>query len=221
MPYNVLLLPLLGGYMFVLNFNPLSYWARNQSSYHVLFASAVAGAFSLGFATGLAWLYLGQTPKKDWGYLFEIPWLLPSTIAFVLGFSSFLLNLFPVFSKRKAALRAAQKKNDNLALLLTRALVKRIPVAISLKSGKVYIGYITREPETFTHEMKYTQILPVLSGYRETNTKELKITTNYAATLKKLDFKPQNPYDIIIPIEEIETVRFHDNYLFQGFNPKS
>ena len=57
----------------------------------------------------------------------------------------------------------------------------------------------------------------MLSGYRAADTKELTITTNYAVTLQKLDFQPPVPYDIVIPVGEIESARFHDEILFQEF----
>lgn len=47
MPFNVLLLPLLGGYIFVSNFNPTRYRMRRHSGRKVIFDSAIAGVFLL------------------------------------------------------------------------------------------------------------------------------------------------------------------------------
>ncbi|WKN45889.1 hypothetical protein [Tunicatimonas pelagia] len=134
-----------------------------------------------------------------------------------MAFLLLLLNQVPYFHKNNAAYRAARKRNDSLELLLINAIFDDIPVTLSLKSGKVYIGYVTAEGDTNTSERKQVRILPVLSGYRKTDTKELIITTNYAATIQKLQFKPPVPYDVVIPIAEIETARFHDEHLFQKF----
>lgn len=132
-----------------------------------------------------------------------------------------LLNLVPHYRKKNAAYRAAKKRNDALELLLIKAILEELPVALSLKSGKVYIGYITAEGDTNTDERKQVRILPVLSGYRTADTKELVITTNYAETIQRLQFKPPVPYDIVIPVAEVETARFHDEHLFDRFQEDS
>lgn len=217
MPYNVLFLPLLAGYIFILNFNPFSYWARRQSSYHILFASAIAGFSILCISVALTALLFWQIPREHWAQLFGIDWLIPSLACIPLSLLLLLLNYIPYFGSRKSAERAAKKRNDSLELLFIKGLLDEIPVALSLKSGKVYIGYITAEGDTNTNERKQVRLLPMLSGYRHADTKELTITTNYAATIQELDYKLPVPYDIIIPIAEIETARFHDKTLFHGF----
>lgn len=217
MPYNVLFLPLLAGYIFILNFNPFSYWARRQSSYHILFASAIAGFGILCINVALTALLTWQIPREHWAQLFGIDWLIPSLACIPLSLLLLLLNYIPYFGSRKSAERAAKKRNDSLELLFIKGLLDQIPVALSLKSGKVYIGYITAEGDTNTNERKQVRILPMLSGYRHADTKELNVTTNYAATIQKLDYELPVPYDIVIPIIEIETARFHDEALFSGF----
>ena len=201
----------------MLNFNPLSYWARRQSSYHILFASAIAGFVIFCGCVALTALLLQQVPDKHWATLFGIDWLIPSLACIPSSLLLLSLNLIPYCSSGKTAYRAAKKRNDSLELLFIKSLLDNVPVALSLKSGKVYIGYITAEGDTNINDRKQVRILPMLSGYRAADTKELTITTNYAVTLQKLDFQPPVPYDIVIPVGEVESARFHDEILFREF----
>ncbi len=199
----------------MLNFNPLSYWARRQSSYHILFASAIAGFVIFCGCVVLTALVLQQIPDKHWATLFGIDWLIPSLACIPLSLFLLFLNLIPHYGSGKTAYRAAKKRNDSLELLFIKSLLDNVPVALSLKSGKVYVGYITAEGDTNTNDRKQVRILTMLSGYRTADTKELTITTNYAVTLQKLDFQPPVPYDIVIPVGEIESARFHNEILFR------
>ena len=122
------------GYIFVLNFNPLSYWTRRQSSYHILFASAIAGFVILCGCVALTALFLQQIPDKRWATLFGVDWLIPSLACIPFSFFLLLLNLIPYYRSGKTAYRAARKRNDSLELLFIKSLLDNIPVALSLKS---------------------------------------------------------------------------------------
>lgn len=207
----------MAGYLFIRDFNKYAFETRRQSSYHVLFSSGIAGFCLLAISIVITSLLNRELPSKNWGDLFGFNWLLPSVLCIPLASTCYLLNKIPQYRQREAAYLEAIKRNDILELLITEAIVDRIPVAISLKSGKVYIGYITEEGDKYVGERKEISILPVLSGYRKTDTKELIITTNYAKTIKKLEFDPLVSYEVVIPVAEIETARYHESNLFQAF----
>jgi hypothetical protein len=108
-------------------------------------------------------------------------------------------------------------------------------IQITLKNNKVYIGFTTFiSPPSKTN---YFILTPVLSGYRESETKKFVITTNYEEVYKEyyaesdaeeLD-KDENEedesiiefpdIDIVIKQDEIITASFFDPDLYSKFNP--
>lgn len=68
--------------------------------------------------------------------------------------------------------------------LLQEALESSTLVELSLKSGKIYIGYVT-EIEMETVSDADVGLIPVLSGYRTTDTQKLVITSNYSEVILK------------------------------------
>lgn len=213
---SVVFLPLVSGYIFVMNFRPISYRVRKKSSYHVLFSSASYGFLFFIICICVSWWQSGIYPEAEWGHLFGFPWLLPSAGSVLLSASlAFALNLS--FSDIDLSTRSARIRNDRLEILLIESLKHQIPVAISLKSGKVYIGYNLNVSDQRDEERKYINILPVFSGFRDPVTKRLEITTNYALAIENQKYELAVPYDIILPVAEIESVRFHDQSLALGF----
>lgn len=66
---------------------------------------------------------------------------------------------------RNQILRLALK-DDDLELLVIRAMEKSMPISVTCANGKVYVGYVTHgfEPHILRNNIK---IMPLLSGYRE------------------------------------------------------
>ncbi|NAS13014.1 hypothetical protein GTQ38_13445 [Flavobacteriaceae bacterium R33] len=108
-------------------------------------------------------------------------------------------------------------------------------IQITLKNYKVYIGftdYISPPSKT-----NYFILTPVLSGYRESETKKFVITTNYQEVYREYyaesDAEELNPevneedesvvefpdIDIVIKQDEIITASFFDADLYSKFNP--
>jgi hypothetical protein len=48
----------------------------------------------------------------------------------------------------------------------------------TLTSGKVYIGYYLSDPADLEQADAWLKILPIISGYRTIETKQVKLTTN-------------------------------------------
>lgn len=100
---------------------------------------------------------------------------------------------------------------------------------ITLKNNKVYIGFADIIP--VPKETNYLKITPVLSGYRESESKTLRLTTDYFEVLDiYMSNTPEfNIYDIDISIkqDEILTAGIYDQNIFNLFrgetreNPKT
>lgn len=218
MPYNILFLPLIAGYYFVWHFRPLHIQVKDQTSYHVLFLSAIYGFGILLFSIIFLFL-IGNIPycgcqlisgddAKEWGKIYEINGFGISIFALILGIiSPHLLNRLPLFSKEKITISEVKKSDNALETMMYEALKKKKPVLIILNSDKCYVGRVIKTPDIFSED-KYLRLIPVLSGYRDKDKKELQFVHNYAELLKYS--QPVFETDITLPVKEIESLRFFD-----------
>jgi len=83
-------------------------------------------------------------------------------------------------------------------------------IMFTLNTGKIYIGWVKKEPEP-SHNYEYIRILPLISGYRETESQKEIFVTFYNAVIKEVDnssdglFKhlTENSFDIVFPVDSI------------------
>ena len=135
-----------------------------------------------------------------------------------------LVNL--VYSQERAEKRITKAYGDLVELLIVESIDRAKLIEVSLKGGKVYIGFalrnrITRWPES------HMSMLPVSSGYRDKDTLELEITTNYAPAISnyfagnaETAERPAvalHDFRVIIPKSEIISARLFDPDLHQQF----
>ncbi|MDT0651148.1 hypothetical protein [Autumnicola edwardsiae] len=111
---------------------------------------------------------------------------------------------------------AVKKYGDEIEKLFRRSAKTGELMFLSLKSNKVYIGFTDIIP--VPKETNYLKITPVMSGYRESESKILRITTEYFDVLDI--YMAENPkfdrYDIDISIkqDEILTAGIYDQDVF-------
>lgn len=89
----------------------------------------------------------------------------------------------------------------------------------TLKNNKVYVGFTEEIPPP--HETNYLKIIPIVSGYRDSETKQITFTTEY---YNALDYYGKNPekynnfdMDIIIKQNEILTAGIFDSDIYEQF----
>lgn len=121
----------------------------------------------------------------------------------------------------EGARRAAEERGDLIELTLQDSAQRPTTVEIALNSGKTYIGYATVSG-VFQRDATEPDIalLPVVSGYRDKNTQELKLTTSYgryyneiaAARRERGDGQGTSLEDmrVILPLSEIRSARLFD-----------
>ena len=63
MPYNLLLLPLLGGYLFIIKSNYTRYAAARESGQRLLIHSAIAGVLLLAFSRLVVGFFVWIVPE--------------------------------------------------------------------------------------------------------------------------------------------------------------
>lgn len=228
MPFNVLLLPLLGGYVFITYWDRTRFDAKRYSGERLLFHAALAGVVFLvaSYLLVAFVVYMWPTAAVTWHARIPFDHSGTSLGAFLLGVFAWIpLNWF--LDESKEVKRCIEEWNDYLETLLYKALHETRHVAITLKNGKVYIGLVVR---TFNpaYERKYMLLLPTVSGYRQHPTHDLKLTTDYTAVYEQL-IATEEPnllptidnFQLVIPVAEVMSASLFDWDVYDRFNPVS
>jgi len=186
--FNLLLLPLLGGFIFASLWHPTKYYTQRADTYRLIFTASVTGAVFLFLACVIVSLLSYLVPSvcqpidRLWHDVFPYANSGRATLAFAMG--AFLW--WPAnkgCSDTAAISRAILSKRDPLELLLRRALGEGKLVSVTLKSGKVYVGTVQSNFNP-AYPMEHVSMLPAFSGYRDETTKKMELTLSYVEALK-------------------------------------
>lgn len=220
MQFGVLLLPILGGYWFLIVFYHTRYKAVRDTGYHLFFKSAITGsilfviAFLIVNSTGsffTSFQEVVQVPDKH---------LTTSVLSALLGgISPFILNL--CCDKKKAARKAALDRGDRLELMMARSFEEATQPEISLRSNKCYVGYVVQSPFA-SHGATDVEILPTASGYREQETRELRLTTDYFRDFLISENSPPDDlqfedFIVVLPMSEVISTRVFNLEMYDKY----
>jgi hypothetical protein len=229
MPFNVLLLPLLGGYVFMTKWNRTRFNTKRYSGERLLFHAAVAGVLLLVIAFVVVRAIDAGLPTFAtwWRHTIPFPYAGTSLGAFLVGsLLWFPLNYF-FFPLDRESKRAINEWNDFLEILLEKAMRETKQISVTMKHGKVYIGFVTSNFDP-AYDRKYIAVLPMASGYREPSTHKMCINTYYAAVYQaiiseKNEFliKGVEDFQITLPIAEIASVNLFDPEAYEQFQQRS
>lgn len=118
---------------------------------------------------------------------------------------------------------AIDKSGDEIEQLFKRSFTEGVLMQISLKNNKVYIGFCEVIP--IPHKTNFLTLTPILSGYRNNETKKIIITTDYfevveryIATITDGNTRVKLNTDIIIKQDEILTANIYEQEIFDMFN---
>lgn len=183
MPFNLLLLPLLGGYMLLSQWYPTRYVLLRSQGYRLLLYSSAAGILLLFSASVVCSLWAAvhsdsyATVRMMWHHIVPVDHSGKAAIAFGCGLlGPLLLNMKA--SRERAVIKAIQHKSDPLELLLHRAFEEEKMVVIAMKSGRVVVGNLIRPPNPAL-ETASVSLLPQLAGYNDEVTRDNVFTTDY------------------------------------------
>ncbi len=223
MDLGLFLIPAVSGYWFLTHLHLTRYGALRDSGYHVFFRAVITGVILAFIAHSIIFALNPYIPEisEMWDTFIPISHsgttMLTALLAFVLPFPG---NHF--YSKERAARRAATESGDLIELLIAESIEHQRLIELSLRSGKSYIGFALESGVTRQGEADIA-LIPIASGYRDKDTHELKITTNYARVVQEsLDDSLGLVYEdfrIVIPMPEIVSARvFHPEAYrrFQG-----
>lgn len=216
------IIPILSGYWFLTHLNYTKYRILRESSYHVVFRSAITGGLLLisSHAILLASEYFFQFNFYESLELsspieISVALILTAVLAFAIP-----ISLNSVYSADKATRKAAKRNGDFIELLIDESVNRKIPVHFSLRSGKSYIGYVI-ESQFAWQDDSDVALIPIASGYRDKDTKKLVITTNYSSIINEVSTEDEDReiYDfrLVIPMSEIVSAGFFDEDVYDRF----
>ena len=90
-------------------------------------------------------------------------------------------------------------------------------VMLTLNDGKVYCGYIDWIPADPGAVDAFLEIQPVFSGYREKDSRRVRLPVNYAPFYTKLDRSEWIQFKKVIPVSSISSAGEFDPEHFDSF----
>lgn len=241
MPYNLYLVPIITGYL-ILTFSLLfKYNLQRLSRNRILFESVGIGILTVMFGfiirTILEIIYKPLISKPLF-FLDFVPIKKPDYFWTVIG--SCIIGLIitwlsnRIIRKRykndEPIIWAIRQNGDEIERLFKDSVEKGFAMQITLKSNKVYIGFSETIP--IPQKTNYLTITPIISGYRDSETKKLHITTDYFKVVEEYikDIEDQNEEnitsihlntDIIIKQDEILSASVYEQKIYDRFNQTS
>ena len=227
MNLGLFLIPILGGYWFLTHWYFTKYSALRESGYHLFFRSAFAGVLLSFFARFLIYLlnlyfpWIGTLWKSVMPYDYYGTAILSVILGFLLPFA-----LNPFYGQERAQRRTAEERGALIESIIADSLDRRKLIELSLKNGKVYIGFAFRS-RMIRRDESDVALIPLASGYRNQETHELTITTNYAPAINEYLDSDQEISDLIredfrvvISASEIVSARIFSPEIYQRFQNK-
>lgn len=232
----LLLLALVGGYIFSNTCNAIRYRAVREEGHRLYFRAAFYGVF-LFFAALLLrlWLIAEITSYREWEQSVRVvvqpvlkdnsgdSWIIVvvSVLALILG-STLAVPLNRIFFWKSKWLLDVVKE-DEFESLLHRALARAKPVALTMENAKVYVGFVFEvffDPQI---TRKNLSILPIMSGYRAENGK-VSFTTFYEETMKSVGVGSGGRTDlslddfkIVLPVNKVQSANLFDIETYNHF----
>ena len=212
MNLGLLLIPALGGYWVLSHALVSRYWVARQTGYKLFFSAAIAGVLLL-FAARLVAVFLSGNlaePMVAWWRSFA-PFDYAGTVLISVLLAVVAPAVANIFSdKTKCAMRTANANGDLIECLMQEAIDSNggMLVEVSTKSSKCYIGFAQESGVAATTESDIA-ISPIASGYRDSETRVLKVTTNYDPTLLGADLDAED-FRVLIPLSEVASARRFD-----------
>ena len=213
------IIPLLCGYWFLTHYNFTKFRSLRDSGYHVLFRSAI---------TGLGLFVLSYLVMRVVEYVFPdnqifVAWQnwMPIENSVALTFTIFIATFLPIvlnflYDEIKAARKVAEQNGDFIELLIDQSINEELPVELSLRSGKSYVGYVIESQLARQSEVDIV-LVPIASGYRKIETRELEITIHYSSIIKEFGKKVIKDFRIAIPMSELVSARLFDQEVYARF----
>jgi hypothetical protein len=230
MPFNLLLLPLLGGYIFVRKCFRTRYNALRSENYRLLFLAAEFGLYLLLLAACLRLLSIsGSIPLVSyidylWHKLVPFDYAGTAFLAFFLGVTLWKpVNWLFGYESEAEVDRAIREKGDPLEVLLKDAMRDSKAVLVTLDSGKVYVGQVITNFNP-AYDVRSIKISPIVSGYRKPEDQTVVFNIDYTELLTSIYKQDPNVSErdrgdlgIVIPLDEIKSASIFSLPMYKRF----
>ena len=226
MDLGLLIVPALGGYLFLKFTYLTSFRIYRESGYHLVFSSASAGIFLFAFAYLVTpFIYTYYSSISKWLGLPAINFLMAALITTVLLGFALPQIINRIYPKEKAIRKTVAEKGNHIERIIEESYRNETWIELTLKNGKSYIGaalgFSLERGITGRNEADVA-LLPFLSGYRDRDTHKLRITTNYSSIIEEyLHMGESEEIDkflrIAIPMSEIRSARRFDLEVYDRF----
>ena len=230
MKYNIFIIPLITGYFILISSKLLKYNLQRQSKSRLLFESVFISILiiAVGFiirsflSDNFIQILLEklkvfdfQKPLYFWTFIF-------ASICCVIINQVFNIIINFIYKKDDPILWAVNKNGDEVEKLVTQSARKGNIIQLTLKNDKVYIGFSESIP--IPQKTNYLTISPLLSGYRDKETKRMVLTTDYFGVVRTFMEEIEEheevtlKTDVIIKQDEILTANVFDLDVYERFN---
>ena len=160
--------------------------------------------------------------------LFQEPFTVEVLLGLVLAvLLPFVFNAF--YDDHKGAERAAVEAGDHIELLIQESIDDQVPVEVTLRNRKIYIG-LGLEIGIGTSSESDIALIPMYSGYRDEGTLNLNIETDYLSAIwefveydegsssdEDTDSWSSEEFRVVIPVTEVVSARLFDEELYDEF----
>lgn len=229
MPWNLLILPLAGGYLLLSRLNSLKYKQQRLDRQRLIFDSILFGIGLLATTIGARYLIGVLFPgliELLYSYLpIKTPYLGTATSSFCLAVIVVLIgNLTFCRNNKKEIQNAIKRVGNELELLLRSSFKDKKLLEFTLDTGKVYVVWVKELPVPLVSN--YIRVIPVFSGFRDDELR-INFTTHYLAVYSEyiLEGKVQGvdelDVDLIITLDNVVTVSYFDIEMYDKFNSPS
>jgi hypothetical protein len=217
MPYNLLLLPLLGGFLFFHLAHYFRFGAQRLDGYRLLLQTAVAGTCLAVLARVLDLFFeriLGLNVMRFWSYFSPFDYSGTSAMALLLGpLLAIAWNLF--INKEEAKEIEIRKHGNAFTQLLLRAQKEKLLISVTFDNRKWYVGWVTESPNLDPQEL-YFRLLPYRSGFRDTDNLTPVYTTFYDGPLHENSLDKKDLV-ITLPLKDVKTANLFNEDLFNDY----
>lgn len=241
MEFGLSLLPLLGGFLFLVIIRPSVPSLQRLEGYNLLLPIVCFGVIADLLSSLLIYGY-AKSISENVAFITEIPFfqyfkdleldtaaysathLLSVPVSLTLAFA--LKYVLKRFDQTQWLRNYVQDDGSQLEVFLIDAQLRDKMISITLKNRKVYVGLVVESEfsrEKGNEEDYYLKILPTLSGYRDPNSLKVVFTTRYSDKwtnkdlLKRTKLKVSD-FEILISGTEVMTISKFDYTVYQNFD---
>jgi hypothetical protein len=222
MPYNLLLLPLIGGFLFIHLTHFFRFGAQRLDGYRLLFQSAIAGICLSALARlidlSIDRTSIGASIHVLWAWFSPFNYSAVSVLALLLGPAcALLMNLFIGTARAKDI--EIRQHGPSFTQLLHRAAKEKLLLSITLDSRKWYVGWVVESPNLDPQEF-YFRVLPFISGYRDKDTLETVRSVFYQDVLRDTALDPEQFY-VTLPLKDVKIAGLFNDDVYNAYFAES